>query len=103
MMTYLMKNKGNPDWHKPDTVVSQKYLSGTAVTNELYVKGHVPKPPKIKKSKPINRSREENQKTRFQLYIGYNVLHIKDFMFVTNQMKSFLLRIFCSLPIPVRI
>lgn len=63
MMTYLMKNKGNPDWHKPDTVVSQKYLSGTAVTNELYVKGHVPKPPKIKKSKPINRSREENQKT----------------------------------------
>lgn len=63
MMTYLMKNKGNPDWHKPDTVVSQKYLFGTAVTNELYVKGHVPKPPKIKKSKPINRSREENQKT----------------------------------------
>ena len=49
------------------------------------------------------RTREENQKTRFQLYIGYNVLHIKDFMFVTNQMKSFLLRIFCSLPIPVRI
>lgn len=63
MMTYLMKNKGNPDWHKPDTVVSQKYLSGTAVSNELYVKGHVPKPPKIKKSKPISRSREENQKT----------------------------------------
>lgn len=61
MMTYLMKGKGNPDWHKPDTVVSQKYLSGETVTNELYVKGHVPKPPKIKKPKLEDKEREEEQ------------------------------------------
>ena len=61
MMTYLMKEKGNPDWHKPDTVVSQKYLSGRTVTNELYVKGHVPKPPKIKKPKLEDKEREERE------------------------------------------
>ena len=60
MMTYLMKGKGNHDWHKPDTVVSQKYLSGGTVTNELYVKGHVPKPPKINKPK----SEEQNNNQR---------------------------------------
>ena len=61
MMTYLMKEKGNPDWHKPDTVVSQKYLSGRTVTNELYVKEHVPKPPKIKKPKLEDKEREERE------------------------------------------
>lgn len=63
MMTYLMKGKGNPNWQKPDTVVSQKYLAGSSITNELYVKGHVPKPPKIKKPKTTIRNNQSNQRT----------------------------------------
>lgn len=50
-MQYLMKDKVNSDWQKPDTVVAQKLVSGRAITNELYVKGHTPKPPKIPKKK----------------------------------------------------
>lgn len=49
MMDYLMHDKANMDWEKPDSVVTRQFNTG----RELFQKGHAPAAPKKKEN--INR------------------------------------------------
>lgn len=81
MMQYLMKDKANFDWIKPNSVIRQKFYAGNIVTNELYVRGHEPKLPKVKNNGNLTQNNQQgaqNQRNISQLLKYYIVRYGTD-------------------------